>query len=317
MTFFKGKPFGLSITDTRIQAAQVKATPNHLVLVTIAEKELEPGIVVDGAILKEKELAEVVKVLLAEAKPHAIKQTDCVVTLPETQCFEHIFYLDPDLEGAKLKEAIDQQIIETIPVPYADIKYDYVIYSLEKTKVAFVAGVHREVIAQYYEVLQKFAKLKPISLEPKSISLIRNLRLEFTAGEGLILIDSQGDKINWYAFWGAWIFDSNTFSRKNSENVFDDLALDVQQSATVFTEKTGQPMGKIVLTGKPEERAALTTQLKEKLKIPIGESPAYKVDLTDLQEIGITEPANFSVVTGAALRGLDVKTKMPINLLKK
>ncbi|MFH1012595.1 MAG: pilus assembly protein PilM, partial [Candidatus Peregrinibacteria bacterium] len=126
---FSGKPFGLSITDEAVRVVGLKGKGNQLILTAIGQKELPKGVVEQGVIADEKTLTACIKVLLKET---GIKQKKCIVALPESQSYEHVFYFQKELKDQPLKEAIDKKVEEVIPIPFEEIKYDYVVHSTQK-----------------------------------------------------------------------------------------------------------------------------------------------------------------------------------------
>jgi hypothetical protein len=170
LNFLFGKPFGLSINDTAVQVIQLKEKR----VISGASKKLESGIVINGEIVKEEALAKVITQLLKTASPHPIKSRSCVMSLPESQSYEHVFKLPLALKNEALKNAIDKKVKEVIPIPFVELKYDFRATPKDaNTQNIRVVAVRRIVIAQYYEVLKHFCKLKPLALEPESESLKR------------------------------------------------------------------------------------------------------------------------------------------------
>lgn len=310
MSLFGGKPFGLYITDDHIQVMQLKGKNSHAKVEKVGELAISKGIVVNGELRQEKELAEQILTLLEQTKPKKMTQKKCVVALPESQSYESVFYLPANLEEEELKKAIDKEVNDNIPMPFNEIKYDYLTYPMKDKQIVFVVAVPRIIIAQFYEVIKEFCGLKPMLFEPESISLIRNLPVKFDADKGTVLIYHKGNSITWFSFWGEIIFDSNSISMMNTENALDVLLGDIERSMNFYKENTGQEVGNIILAGTPKELDVINKKLSLKIKTPITKLSDYKV-------MGVGNPHKFAVTSGAALHGIGMQTSMPIDLLKK
>jgi Tfp pilus assembly PilM family ATPase len=314
---FEGKEFGLHITDTSIQIIQLKATRVAAEMVTISEKKIPEGVVVNGELVKEKELSALIKAAIRECKPLPLAQTECIVVLPDSQSFEHIFYLPPTLKGDELKETIREKVLSFIPVPEAELKYDYVVYNMDKVQVVFVVGVRRLVIAQFYEVLKQFSQLTPVAFEPESLSLLRDAHLQFDPAKGTIVIHAREGRVNWYALWAGWLFDSNSFIGADPLLLNESLIEDLKRSMDFFQEKTNQPIGNIVLMGEKSSVEFYNEHLAGQFDVPVKVHTKFKVNLVGLEGVKIDDPGHYLVVVGAALKSLGLDTKIKIDLLKK
>lgn len=314
INLFTGNPFGLHITDKYVRAVQVSGSASNPRIVKVSEKELSSGVVTDGHPTNEAELSKAISALLKEAKPSPLKQKQCVVAIPESQCYEHTFYFPIDLEGDDLTNVIELKVAERIPIPFAELKYDYVTYDFEKVRVVFVAAVNKEVVKSYNKILRESCQLKPIMFEPESISLLRNVILEFDQEQGIILVETQEESLRWYSFWKGWIFDSNSIPKKGNADISQILEADIAKSNVFFKERTGQVINKIIVTGKQSEVASLEQCMKEKFVIQVLSADKFRVKAQDLEKIGFNDTAGFNVTCGAALHAFGVANNMNINL---
>jgi Tfp pilus assembly PilM family ATPase len=310
--FFKGKPFGLVITDDTLQVIQLEERKKKLHIKAIGEKKLQKGIVKNGKIFQEKILGTLITQLLASTIPSPIRQKQCIVVLPETQSYEHIFYLPTDLKGTALEKMIEKKAATAIPLNFVETKYNYKVYRLFKTQVVFMVAVNRIILASYYQVLKIFCDLQPMILEPASLSLLRNIPLNFKPNQGLILIHAEAQEINWFLFWQGLIFDSNSISNKQFKTEPQALKEDLKKSMLFFEENTGQKITAITLSGQQGITQVLEAELKNAFEASINKSSHHRVELA-----GSEIPEGFEVVLGAALKPFIKETSIPINLLKQ
>jgi Tfp pilus assembly PilM family ATPase len=223
-----------------------------------------------------------------------------------------------------MEEAIYDKIFEKLPFTEAEIKYDYVTYSLPKTKVVFVVAMRRLIIAQYYAVLKSFCNLNPISLEPESLSLLRNIPFQFDFYKGHFLIHIKEHAVQWFTFFGGLIFDSKSISLQgkthkklgqvDEKGIVENLANDIKKSIKFFHDKTDQDIGEVIIAGYQKQLPSLAKDLQSKISCPVSTVKNYRMDISNLET---DDPQSFYLAAGAALKGLGLNTNMPINLLRK
>lgn len=307
MLFFSRKPFGLQITDTHMRVMQLKGTLPQVKILSMAECELPKGMVENGEIKQFKGLAENLQKILQGAQPKPITSNECILTLPESQIYEHIFYLPGNLNEEALKAAVQEKVIETIPVPYSEFKYAYTHYPLEDLQVVRVVGINRVIIAQYYELLKQYGGLHPLVFESEALSLMRSLPLPFESNQGTLLLSIRGKSVEWFSLWKGWIFDSNSLHPQQADGLVD-LMKDLKKSMLFFKEKTRQPVGSILLLGAPESLEEMKAKLSTEFNLPIQFITNYKIPLE-------SQAHNWLIVSGAALRGIEDKSESSINLI--
>ncbi len=301
------KPFGLYITDEYIQAIQFTGDKKAPTLQAIGQKQLAKGVVVNGELLNEKALAAEITQLLASTTPHPIKDKKCLITIPSSQCYEHIFYLPIGLNDDELKSQLDMKVKESIPLPFSEVKYDYSSHTVGKVKVVYVVAARREIIAQYYDTTKTLCGLSPEILEPESLSLLRNINVEFEANKAVILVDIHGNKISWFEMWCKSVVDSNIIEK---EGLFEDL----QKSVNTFKANTKVDVSGIYISGNANDATVLAEELKTAMRLPVKVLSQYRIaPKTPAQ----TNPLQFKIAAGLALKGIGVDIQTEINLLKK
>jgi len=115
------KPFGLYISDSSLEAVEIKGGAKNPVVKSMGRLDLPAGVVDRGWVINQKVLASQILEMLKKTSPEPIKSKDCIVSIPENEVFEHIFYLSADLEGDALESKLEELIEETIPVSYTHL----------------------------------------------------------------------------------------------------------------------------------------------------------------------------------------------------
>lgn len=302
----KGSPFALYITDAHAQVLQLRAADRQFEIFAAGQETFDEGTVVNGEIMQPDNFAHSVKNLLAKTGPHKLKQTECIVSLPESQSYGKIFHMPAGLKNSQLKDVLDAKIAETIPVLFFDLVYDFTVYALGQIQVVFVVAARKTVIEQYNNVLKERCGLHPVAIEPESLSLVRNMPLKFDPNEGLVLIHANGETIKWFSFWSGLLFDSNVISiKKEEQNISEALADDLKKSIDFFQEATKQNIGRIFIAGSKDNILSLEQILKSQFSVPVEVLRQYRVNMDE-----------FCVAAGAALRAAERTEAKQLNLLK-
>lgn len=306
-----GKPFALYITDEFIQALQLGGSSKSPKILAGGEKEFNAGVVKDGEILQEKPLADGIKKFLAELKPHPITSKKCFVAFPEAQSYEYVFHLPVEVKGKDFDVRLEKLIGETIPLPLHEVKYDYHVSVSGEMQIVFVVAIKRLIIAQYYEVIKNYCGLIPVFLEPESLSLLRNIPLNFDKVKNFFLINIRGGAIIWFSFLGKDVVDSNTISLnefKEKPNLFLD---DLKKARTSFNNLVGADMTYAFVSGDNGIASAIKGLIESGLSIPVATVQKYRF------LPGIADASKFNVVSGLALKSIGFDMGLDINLLKK
>ncbi|MDO8560283.1 MAG: type IV pilus assembly protein PilM [bacterium] len=184
---------GIDLSDRSIEALQLKRALGKPVLAAYSRVLLPPGVVEDGRILQPAALVEHVRQLLQKARPEPIKEHLCVIALPESQVYSHVFALPAAFQAEQIRRAILLEAEHFMPIPLRESYLDFrpIGSRGEHLEVAF-AATRRGLVHTYLEVF-KSAGLQPLAFEPESVSLGRSLvRRSLGDGSAATLIADVG-----------------------------------------------------------------------------------------------------------------------------
>ena len=308
---FRKSYLNIFITDEYFQILTLKKVQGEFVVEGAIHTPLAKGIVKNGEILKEKELADSIKQLIPA------KTKNCNLAVSDLQGYEYIFYLPKDLSGNHFELALEKLIAETIPLELFEIKYDYKVSLHGNVKVVFVTAMRKEVLAQYYEVCNHYLGLNPKALEPSSLSLLRNIPHDFSQDQGSIVIDIDKKCLKVLTLWACDIFDSQQISLESLDANSQVLVDSIKNSAESLSKVTQRGIKQILVSGNSIIKPKIVAMLQEKLKTEVLEAPVegiekYKVNISNNED----ENFNFRVVSGLALRNYS-NSGISINLLYK
>ena len=169
--------FGLDLSDLSLKIVQFKEKKNKLSLNGYAKKDLPVGLVGEGKIKKEKELAEILKEVLAKPEKGSLEGRRVVCNLPEEKVFIRMIQMPP-MKESEVDEAVKWEAETHIP-----LKIDEVYLAWQKIKPIsgnfdhldiLIAASPRVLVDRYVSFLKK-SGLEPIALEPESVAVVRSL----------------------------------------------------------------------------------------------------------------------------------------------
>lgn len=166
---------GIDVSDRSVEALQLQRWLGHPALAAYSRMPLPAGVVEDGRILQPAALAKTLRELLIRARPAPIKERRCVVALPESQIYSHVFSLPAAFTPDLVHRAILLEAEHFMPMTLQESYVDYAPIGVngETQEVAFTA-TRRGLVHAYIEVL-KAAGLLPLAFEPESLSVLRSL----------------------------------------------------------------------------------------------------------------------------------------------
>lgn len=299
--FFKKKKFALFCTDTYIQILILYGNGRNIKVEGYGQRNLPSGVIKNGKIEQEKQLAVEIITLLSELN---IKDKNCFVALPKNIVFEHIFYLETSLKKEKFVSRLEEEIKKIIPINFDRLKYVYHKTNYGKIQTVYVVGVENEIVTKYDNVLRSFCNLNPILFESETTSLIRNIPINLDEDKGKIILNLLPNKIEWFLLWKQDIFDSNTIKKFGDKDNIKEAINDMSLSIRNFSTTTKRTVSNIYIIGDQEKVADILKMTEQNLNIKTEYVSNFKIELK-----------NFEIPAGLAL--YEKNKNYLINLLEK
>lgn len=201
---------GLDISDRTVKYLRF-ASRGGLSFDLFGEIEIPEGIIEGGEIKKEDALAEVFSSWAAREKKR-LRSPFVTASLPEEKSFLRVVQI-PKVEREKVGNAVRWEIEGNIPLPFAELSYDYEIVEpledhLDHLDVVVVA-FPRALVDSYLRVLAR-AGLQAAALELESQAIIRAVIPTLRGRAGSIVVDMGRTRTSFIMFAGGAIIFTST-----------------------------------------------------------------------------------------------------------
>jgi len=198
--------FGLDLSDLSFKFASFKQKHRSLKLEAFGAGDIPKGLIVDGEIHKEDEVAALLRRGLAKPERGRLFEHHVVCSLPEEHSFTRVIQL-PRLQPEELKEAVRFEIEQNIPLKIDDVYYDWQTVETDKAVThqdVLISAVPRRLADGYIAVLKKCG-LVIKSLEVESVAVSRALVKDLKTIGPLLLVDIGATRTNFIIFSGATV----------------------------------------------------------------------------------------------------------------
>lgn len=187
--------FGIDISDSSVKVLALRKEGRKIRPISINEIIFPRGVVIKDIIKDKETLVKTIKNALRKAKPNSINTPYAIASLPESKCFIRIISL-PQMEEMEIAKAIRWEAEQHIPLSsdqvysnWKQIKTARKDIMEQRTKILYTA-VKKGTGDDMIEVF-KNADLKPIILEPESMSVTRSM-IDPSRQRKLVLIADLG-----------------------------------------------------------------------------------------------------------------------------
>lgn len=163
---------GLDISDLSVKFISLVTSPNDYRVTDFGEAAIPVGVILGGKVINQDGL---VKVLAEFKTKHNLQYV--VASLPEEPAYLIRVKL-PFMPANELRDSIELQLEEYIPLPAGEVVFDYEVFAHPLAETGYydlsVSIIPKNVLADYKQALEK-AGLIPIVLEIEAQSLARSL----------------------------------------------------------------------------------------------------------------------------------------------
>lgn len=173
--------FGLDIGSHEAKYLQLRPNGKHLRVLSYGQVAFDETTVIEGVIAEPERLAETLLEGLHHPVSGRITARAVAIGLPQSHLFTRLLTL-PAMESHKLRDAVNWEAQQYIPMPASDLYIDYEIIATtrdEKGKArehdVLVVAAPRAIVDSYMKLLE-FLHLNPHSMEMGLGANIRALR---------------------------------------------------------------------------------------------------------------------------------------------
>ncbi|MEA2097929.1 MAG: type IV pilus assembly protein PilM [Patescibacteria group bacterium] len=202
MSIFKNNlsAFGLDLSDRSIKVAQLRKKGGKISLYSYGRENIPEGLIMDGEIKNEKEVARLIKKTLASTEPNPIKSKFVVYSVPEPKGFIRVVQIPRSKEN-EIERVVRYEAEQLFPIDINDAYVDWQILSTSDDRMLkiIVAVVPRLLIDSYSSVAEE-AGLKPVAAEIESIPITRSLINDNRSSRPVLVIDLGKDRTSFIIF---------------------------------------------------------------------------------------------------------------------
>jgi len=234
----KPEAFGLDITDTSLKIAKLKKKGKLFSLTSFLKEKIETGIIEEGEIKNEDDLAKIIKESLKKVRGEKLKTNYVVVSLPEEKAFLEVIQM-PKMKEEELRQAVYFEAENYIPLPidqvYLDFQIIQPIYDHLDHLDLLIAALPKKTVDPYVNVLKK-ANLQPQVLEIESLAICRALIRNGISPHPLLIIDLGENRVGFIVFSGYSLRFSSILpisGRQFSQAISQALKIDFEKSEEI------------------------------------------------------------------------------------
>lgn len=170
--FFKDKPvIGIDISSTGVKVMAVD--PKRSLVLGYGSLDLDPRLVKESLEAQNDYLGESITKLINEKLIGSLPSNHAIVSIPTAKSFSRTFKL-PSSAEKNLKEAVEIEADQYIPIPLSALYLDYQVIERDKKEITVLMSAVSRVVIDNCVRAVKAAKLRPILIEP-SISAVGRL----------------------------------------------------------------------------------------------------------------------------------------------
>ncbi|OHA62466.1 MAG: hypothetical protein A3E07_03700 [Candidatus Wildermuthbacteria bacterium RIFCSPHIGHO2_12_FULL_45_9] len=193
-TLFRLQPeaFGLDISDHSVKMCRLVKHRDEYRLNTFGEFSLPEGVIVEGEVKKDEELAKLLEEGMKSVQGKKLDTRYVVASLPEEKAFLQVLQL-PKMKPEEVRQAILFEAENYIPYPLETVYLDYQIVSPFAARAddhfdVLIASWPRVMVDQYIGILRS-ARMNPLALEIESFAIARAVIPHEVSGTPVFLVD--------------------------------------------------------------------------------------------------------------------------------
>lgn len=153
--FFRDKPvFGFDIGHGSLKVMQIERSSKHARVVGYGTAKFEASAMEDGIITNPVAIAKATQELFRKRLIGEITTNRTVTAIPSYRTFTRLISLPP-MSGKELKEAVELEAEQYIPMPLEDLYLDYNIVGRDKEKMdVFAVAVPKKIVDSHLQLMR-------------------------------------------------------------------------------------------------------------------------------------------------------------------
>jgi type IV pilus assembly protein PilM len=153
--FFKDKPvFGFDIGHGSLKVMQIERANKRAKIVGYGTATFEAAAIADGIITNPTAIAKATNDLFQKRLIGDITTNRTVVAIPSYRTFTRLISLPP-MSGKELKEAVELEAEQYIPMPLEELYLDYNVVSRDKEKMdLFAVAVPKKIVDSHLQLMR-------------------------------------------------------------------------------------------------------------------------------------------------------------------
>ncbi|MDD4901944.1 MAG: type IV pilus assembly protein PilM [Patescibacteria group bacterium] len=166
-------PIGLDISDLSIKLVQLKKTGKKIKIQALGKIDLPPGLLANGEIINQKELAKSIRKLVAHPEWGKVTGREAAICLPEGKTFLKIVEIDK--QSSDKNKAVKSELEKHVPLPIDDLLFDWqIIGDSGHSNLVLIGAAPKKLVNDHQELLKECRLLASV-VETEPISVCRCL----------------------------------------------------------------------------------------------------------------------------------------------
>lgn len=301
MFLFSKKSVGIDIADHTIEIVELIKSAGKLKVSSMGRIKLDSGIVERGRVKDENKLAQAIKTVLSQSKPHPILTKKIIFGLPESQVYTHVFTIGAH-DKKQRNSFVLKEALSNIPLKKEELLFDYKVLFEDKVKVEILlVAASKEIVSEWYKFFKKLGLEAVFDIE--SLAIFRGVTIS-SPKEPVCIVDIG------FATTNISIFDKKGLRYVYSINIAGDIfTKEIAQTMNIKPEEAEKKKLELGLSDKNNQIFSVLIKQLEKVKDEIKTGIDYFQLKTSQKISGV-----IFVGGSSQLKGLEDYLKMNLNL---
>lgn len=210
--------FGLDICDRSIKMAELQQSRKKIELKSYSYGEIANGLVDNGEIKDAAKVGEIIKKVMATARPRPITTKNVICSVVESRCFVRVAKI-PLMDEEDLEDAINLEAEEYFPLAREEMYIDWQIINKipaanngkgpvddKETKLEVLLGAVPKLLVDSYLEAMANSGLNPVAIEIEPVATARCLVSKDYSDKNILIIDLGGQRTSFFITKGDTVY---------------------------------------------------------------------------------------------------------------